>query len=220
MKKIVTIKQVYNDNELLEENKREIKVYEYKELTESAQEKAWEEMEQDKINNDIGNDQFKMLLDDDIECLFPKSNLKYEYSLNSCQGDGFNLYGDLNLYDMLDKIQDKFNLKELKYLNWLFSEITDTYSLEENFHYTYCICDRQNVLEDALTTMELDCYRDIKYDVITKFESLTKEYLCNLCKHYEDLGYKEIYELSDDDIECYIANGIMFYENGNIYSFC
>ena len=127
MRKIVNIKQIYDDNELLEENKREIKVYEYKELTEAAQKKAREEMEQDKINSDIGNDQFKMILDDNIECLFPKSNLKYEYSLNSCQGDGFNLYGDLNLYDMLDKIQDKFNLKELKYLNWLFSEITDIY---------------------------------------------------------------------------------------------
>lgn len=100
MRKIVNIKQIYDDNELLEENKREIKVYEYKELTESARKKAREEMEQDKINSDIGNDQFKILLDDNIECLFPKSNLKYEYSLNSCQGDGFNLYGEVRYINM------------------------------------------------------------------------------------------------------------------------
>lgn len=225
MKKIVNIREEYNysndDNTFIKsnENKVETLIYEYSELTEVAQKNARIEMEQDKINSDIGSICFNDFLDYVLKEKFPKSDIKYQYSLNSCQGDGLNLYGELNLYDILDKIQDKFDLKELKYLNWLFSTITDTYNLEENCHYNYCICDRQNVLEDIVVTMQLDCYRDIKYEVIEKFEELTKEYLYKLCKDYENIGYEEIYNLNDGDIEYYIENGIMFYEDGNIYSY-
>ena len=39
--------------------------------------------------------------------LFPNSNLKVEYSLNYCQGDGLNIYGELNIKDILKYLDFK-----------------------------------------------------------------------------------------------------------------
>lgn len=65
--------------------------------------------------------------------------------------------------------------------------------------------------------MEFNCYRNIKYDIIEKFEKLSSKYLYELCKKYERIGYKEFYELSNENIEDYESNGLVFNENGTIY---
>lgn len=217
MNKIINIKQIYNsDNKLIEEYKTEKNVYEYKELSDKAKEKAKDIMYGVKINDDLYNELFKEDLDYQLKELFPNSDIKYQYSLCNCQGDGFNLYGELNLYDVLNKIKDNFTDKELKFINWVLKDIADKYKLASNHRYCYCICDRANVLEDATSWMEMYCYKNINYDTVEKFEHYVSAYLCELCNKFEKEGYDFLYELNDGDIEYYEANGFMFYEDGTM----
>ena len=217
MNKIINIEQIYNnDNKLIREYKTEKNVYEYNELSDKAKEKAKNIMYIDKINDDIYNELFKEYLDEQLEELFPNSDIKYQYSLNNCQGDGFNLYGELNLYDVLDKIKDNFTDKELKFINWVLKDIADTYKLECNNRYEYCICDKANVLENATNWMEMYWYKNIDYKTVEKFESYVSEYLCKLCSKFEKEGYDFLYEFNDGDIECYEDNGYMFYQDGTM----
>ena len=217
MNKIINIEQIYNnDNKLIREYKTEKNVYEYNELSDKAKEKAKNLMYDDKISDYFYNDLFEQDLDYQLKELFPNSDIKYQYSLNYCQGDGFNLYGELNLYDVLDKVKDNFTDKELKFINWVLKDIADTYKLESNYRYEYCICDRANVLENATNWMEMYCYKNIDYKTIEKFEYYVSEYLCKLCSEFEKEGYDFLYEFNDGDIECYEANGYMFYQDGTM----
>lgn len=220
MKKIIKTETIIDmdTNKIVSDNKIEKTVYYYSELiSEDTKKKAKEEMLHCKVNDEFYNYDFQDFLNDNINQIFPNSNIKYQYSLCYCQGDGFNLYGELNLWDIWDKIKNKFNDKEIKFIEWTLSHIDCTYKLEENRRYDYCICDNQNVLEDITSYMELNCYRNIKYDIIEKFEKLTSKYLYELCKEYEKMGYKELYELSDTNIEDYECNGLVFNEDGTIY---
>lgn len=53
---------------------------------------------------------------------FPKSDLKVQYSLSYCQGDGFNIYGTIRLDEIFEKIQDHFSEKEIRFFKWAFRE--------------------------------------------------------------------------------------------------
>ena len=217
MNKIINIEQIYNsDNKLIREYKTEKNVYEYKELSDKAKEKAKDIMYDVKINDDTYNELFKEDLDYQLKELFPNSDIKYQYSLCNCQGDGFNLYGELNLYDVLNKIKNNFTDKELKFINWVLKDIADTYKLASNHNYCYCICDRANVLEDARSWMEMYCYKNINYVTVEKFEHYVSAYLCELCSKFEREGYDFLYEFNDGDIECFEYNGYMFYEDGTM----
>ena len=80
----------------------EYKVYTFAELSESAKEKVrqWYLEGQEPY---IFSEDCEMWLSE----RFRNSELKVQYSLGYCQGDGLNIYGTLNLYDMYEQIQEK-----------------------------------------------------------------------------------------------------------------
>lgn len=113
---------------------------------------------------------FSEMYQERLDELFPKSILKVQYSLNYCQGDGLNIYGTVYLTEILENIKDAFSEKELKYLQWVFKEFDVGYTMDENRHYCYCICDRNEYTEDVWSDMEYNCIRGIKEKVLEKFD--------------------------------------------------
>ena len=73
--------------------------YSYNELNERAKAKVKEWYLNDTIRCDIFHDDIMMFLHDE----FPSSSLRINFSLYYCQGDGFNIEGELDLCDFLPK---------------------------------------------------------------------------------------------------------------------
>lgn len=193
---------------------REYMVYEYKELNEEAREtvKRWYlEGQEAEIFTENCLERLKEL--------FPNSELQVEFSLNYCQGDGFNIYGKIYLDEVLEKIADKFTAKELKFFEWVFNLYGSTYEMEANRHYCYCICSRNDFAEDIISNMEYDNMRSIPMETLEKFNRLVGEYLDNLCKEFENEGYDYFYEISDEDLrDACEANEWVFTADGEFFA--
>lgn len=193
---------------------RAYEVYEYKELCEEAKEKVKEwylEGQEACIFTESCVEYLKEL--------FPNSELEVEYSLNYCQGDGFNIYGTIYLDEVLEKIADKFTAKELKFFRWIFNLYGSSYKMESNRHYCYCICSRNDFTEDILDWLEQDGMRGIPTETLRKFNKLVGEYLDDLCKEFEKNGYEYFYEVSDEDLrETCEANEWTFTAEGKLFA--
>ena len=150
--------------------------------------------------------------------LFPNSDLKVEYSLNYCQGDGLNIYGDLDLMDIYEKIKGIFTEKEQKFFRWCLSEYSYNFKMNRNNRYCYCICDRWDYSEGIIDDMEYADLRNIRYDLLEKFSKECADYLCDLCSRFEQDGYSWFYEPTDEEIsEDLSANDFEFLEDGTIF---
>ena len=192
---------------------KEYKVYEYKELCEEARTKVkqWylEEREADIFTENCL---------EHLKELLPNSELKVEYSLSYCQGDGFNIYGIIYLDEVLEKIADKFTAKELKFFKWIFNRYGSTFKMESNRHYCYCICSRNDFSEDIISDMEYEQMRRIPTATLEKFNKMVGEYLDNLCREFEENGYDYFYEISDEDLkEVCEANEWTFIVDGKFF---
>lgn len=189
-------------------------VYRFSELSESAKERFREWF----LEHIRYADDFTDMCEENLSQIFPKSDLKVQYSLGYCQGDGLNIYGDLNLEDIFDKIKDDFTDKEQKFFRHIFSEFSYRYKMESNNHYCYCICDRYDYSEDITWDMEYANYRNIRYDLLEKFNQLARDYMSELCGIFEDSGYKYFYEVSDEELEDFAeCNDYEFTDDGNIF---
>ena len=74
--------------------------YSYEELNEDAKAKVKQWYLEDPIRNENFYEDVKNYLKEN----FPRSELEVTYSLGYCQGDGLNIYGKVNLYDFLEKL--------------------------------------------------------------------------------------------------------------------
>ena len=72
------------------------KVYEYMELSDDAKENA----KQWYLNDDPRSYELTDIFMEDIHQIFPNSKLEVQWSLSSCQGDGVNIYGSVDLHDI------------------------------------------------------------------------------------------------------------------------
>ena len=196
---------------------REFNVYNFNELSKEAKERVrswyleWQSSELGYIFEDDCMERLKEL--------FPDSDLKIQYSLNSCQGDGFNIYGEICLDELLEKIAEKFTEKELKFFKWAFSEYGTSYKMASNNYYCYCICSRNDFMEDIFYEMD-DCYsRNIPKKTMEKFNKIAGKYLDNLCGEFEKDGYDWFYKISDKDLQEYCeCNSYEFMEDGKLYT--
>ena len=189
-------------------------VYEYKELNAEAREKVreWYLKGQEACI-------FTDMCVENLKSMFPNSELDVEYSLNYCQGDGFNIYGTIYLDEVLEKIADKFTAKELKFFEWAFNRYGSTFKMEANRHYCYCICSGNDFSEDILSDMEDDQIRGIPTATLEKFSKLVGEYLDGLCGDFEKEGYSYFYEISDEDLrEVCEDNDWTFTEDGEFFA--
>lgn len=203
-------------------------VYNYNELSEEAKEKAKEWYLDDVTRTDV----FESTYTDDLRYLFSGSDLKMQFSLSYCQGDGLNIYGELDLVNIFTAIRNK------EYCGDTFKKFWDYMTEEEqktieaymkkcgryidlpynNGHYSYCVADRTDFAEEWIDTLEYYRYKNIKVDTIRKMEKLVIDMFTELAKQYEEYGYKFFYEVEDEEMEeiCE-ANGWEFLEDGSYY---
>ena len=87
-----------------------------------------------------------------------------------------------------------------------------------NNHYCYCNAFLHKFTEDVF--YELDYYRmkNIKKDILDKFDTEARYYIGHICKEFENDGYDYFYEVSNKELEDWAdANEYEFTEDGNIY---
>ena len=96
---------------IMKEIVKKINIYQFEELTEKAQEKVkdWYLEGQDA-------ETLSEILEEELSMLFPNSQLKVQYSLGYCQGDGVNIYGEVSLTDVFE-FANKNQLNKAKYPN-------------------------------------------------------------------------------------------------------
>lgn len=199
-------------------------VYKYNELSKVAKEKVKQWYLEGRESFFFTED-----CEQDLENLFGKNNLKVQYSLGYCQGDGFNIYGDIdaeNIFNCLDNHNGGTQLK--KYENALtdkekrtilkYAEECGTIKLPYNNHYCYSLACRIDIVNEWLYDLENACYKNIDVEVLEKFEGLVRGIFGKLCKNYEEQGYDYFYEISDEELEdtCE-ANEYEFLEDGTIF---
>lgn len=205
----------------------EYKVYKYNELTDEAKEKAkqWYLDGQSDLSFIFTED-----CEMDLENLFGKNDLEVEYSLGYCQGDGFNIYGEINaenIFDCLEKHNGGTQLKEFENLLTdkekrtilCYQKECNNIKLPQNGRYGYCMADYIDIVDDWTYDLEeYSCFSNINKDVLEKFEYMVKEMFGKLCKDYEEAGYKFFYEINDEDMEDVCdANDYEFLVDGTFY---
>ena len=197
-------------------------VFTFDELSDQAKETA-----KDHVRDDIlhwrgeDNSIFTEDCENAIAELFPNSSLNVQYSLNSCQGDGFNTYGKLKANDLLNvdlslyplngssikPLSDKDAIKAV-------CDKADLYDidLEENRHYCYSLADRIEVVPSYEAELTDD---DVK--LLNELEQFARAVMGRINHQFEDDGYKWFYEVTDEDIADEIAmRDYEFTEDGEI----
>lgn len=205
---------------------KHVKVYSFSELSEEAKEEAkrW------YLNDETHCEDLTLDFESDIGCVFPNSDLNVQWALNSCQGDGVNIYGSVNLDDILtlpgsgrapefDWSQGYLSEKEIRTIRSYMAAYKDSVDIPMNKSYAYCIADRIDLAEDFRYELEDMGFRDIKIEVLEKAEKLVKQIFHQLCMQFEKAGYKHLYEISDEEMEenCN-ANEYYFYEDGSWFN--
>lgn len=208
----------------------EYNVYKYNELSEEAKEsvKEWYLENQEPYF-------FTEMCKEDLYNLFGRNNLDVQYSLASCQGDGFNIYGKIDAKSIINCLDNHCGGAEFKeFENVLtekekktilaYAEECDKVKLPMNNHYCYSLADYIDIVEDWESALEdINNYEytwdDINTEVLKKFEKLVREMFGKLCRTYEKWGYDYFYEISEEDLEeACEANGWEFLENGMIFN--
>ena len=207
---------------------REYKVYNFSELSEDAKEKV----KQWYLDDDFRPCEFENIYTEDLRYLFNNSDLKLQFSLSYCQGDGLNIYGKLDLMDVFTAIRDTEHSGDLfEQYKDLFSEheqkTIEAYmevcgrevELPYNRHYCYCIDDRVDFADDWIESLEYCRYKNIQIDTIRKMEKLVGRMFENLSGTYEKYGYDYFYNADDEVVneECE-ANGWRFLEDGTFFA--
>lgn len=203
-----------------------IRVFEYTELNEAAKERA-KEWYLDDYNR---TEDFHEIITEDLKNLFPNSDLKVCFSLASCQGDGLNVYGTIDLLDFLsiDKnigssVFSSYTDKELRRLKFYFQYFNE-YTFERNNRYCYSckFIDKKyedETVNDFCNELRENGIRCIDVHLIDKFFSELLEWFSDYDSDMEKAGYDYLYHIDDEDMEdiC-TANEWMFLESGEFYA--
>ena len=207
---------------------REYKVYNFSELSEDAKEKV----KQWYLDDDFRPCEFENIYTEDLRYLFNNSDLKLQFSLSYCQGDGLNIYGKLDLMDVFTAIRDTehsgdlfeqykdlFSKHEQKTIEAYMEVCGREVELPYNRHYCYCIDDRVDFADDWIESLEYCRYKNIQIDTIIKMEKLVGRMFENLSATYEKYGYDYFYNADDEVVnETCEANGWRFLEDGTFFA--
>lgn len=203
----------------------EYKVYKFNELSAEAKEKVkqWylEGQEPYIFTDDVMEDLYN---------LFGDNDLKVQYDLGYCQGDGFNIYGKVdteNIFKCLEehrageqlaKFENMLTDKEKKTILHYANEVGKI-ELPINNRYCYCIANYIDIADDWEYQLEnYSGYKNINKEALEKLESLVKGIFTTLCKSYEKQGYEYFYEIDEETLdELCEANGYEFLANGKIF---
>ena len=162
---------------------KEYKVYRYNELSKEAKENVnrW------YLETYHTTEDFSMMVRDTLDDVYKLENLDFQYSLNCCQGDGFNLYGKIEFLDILERIKDKLEESEIEYLKKA-DDIADFYEFDllENDRYSFCRAFEMDIYDYMIDCFENEIEENeidfiINKDILKKFDKLAKEYFENIC---------------------------------------
>lgn len=204
---------------------KKFNVYQYSELSDEAKAKvrSW------YIDYTLRSEELTFQIDQDLKNLFPNSELKVEWSLSYCQGDGVNVYGDLCFMDLVNMVQNHlcgddykafenfFSPKEIKTAKF-YSEYCGDVKLPYNLMgYAYCYVSQIDLEADF--TYEMSHFRNINLDLLGKMETYVKRVIRKYCLDCEETGYKYLYEPDEEEIEesCEV-NEWEFLEDGTFYA--
>lgn len=199
-----------------------INVYEYDELGEAAKEKVRNWLLRDEIRAELLHENILYQLNEGFKSDF----LQVQFDLNCCQGDGVNIYGNVNATNIfhavdnipqLDKYKGYFTGKEIKTILH-YSTQCNNIEIPKNHRYCYCMANRIDFAYDWLNELTYNNYNNINAHYIYKFEEFTKDVFATLCKYYEELGYKYLYEIDEEEVlEICDSNKYYFTKEGNLY---
>lgn len=203
----------------------EYELYKYEELNSEAKEKA--------KRNYLDNLEPALFTDEvetDLKTVFPNSNLKVQYSLNYCQGDGLSVYGSLDFEDIFNIFKgndypvliegiDPFTEKEIKTLRFYANE-KGALNIDCDCRYPFFRDWCYNFADDWIETFECNGFSFIRTELIYRFEKAIKTIMRRYCKKWEDAGYKFFYEIDDESMEEmsndggleYLADGTLYVE--------
>ena len=206
-------------------------VYSYNELSDKAKEKV----KQDYLDDPVRNDLFYEDCMETIYNLFPQSDLKIQYSLSSCQGDGFNTYGTLDVFNLINLMRnreklpisllneiekdiDAFTNEELEMISQYYNYYCSSIKIPYNTHYCYSQSDYIDFADDWKDQLE-NAEMEYNENVIIKFEDFVKNFFSELNSMFEKDGYEFLYNVSEEEIEDWCeANEYMFLKNGIIFN--
>ena len=186
-----------------------IQIYNFNELSQEAKETA--------INNFRGEGEvFLDFFNDDCVQIINergfKGNIKLQYSLSNCQGDGLSFGCDYFDSQKLHKIfTEVLGTGKDKTIETI---LNNSYFKLNGNSGRYCyanIGDLEYIFDDNINAPNIE-------EVVGKVEAKLVEIYLNLCKELEKMGYDEIeYQYSDE----FIANELIelefeFTENGKI----
>lgn len=206
---------------------KEYKVYKFNELDKEAKEKVkqWYLDGQCDLSFIFTED-----CKEDLHCLFGENGLDVQYSLGYCQGDGFNIYGTIEAWKIIDCLEKHNGGTQLKeFENVLtdkekktilhYAKLCDDIKLEYNNRYCYSLADYIDIKNDWEYDLEYyHNYSNINKEVLEKFENMVREIFSTLCNSYEKQGYEFFYEIDDETLEdnCeaneweFLADGTLF----------
>ena len=206
-------------------------VYNYNELSDEAKEKV----KQDYLDNPVRNDIFYEDCTETIYDLFPQSDLKIQYSLSSCQGDGFNTYGTLDVFNLINLMRNKeklpfsllnkiekdidiFTSEELDLLSQYYNYYCSSIKIPHNFRYCYSQADYINFADDWAEELE-NAEMEYNDNLIIKFENFVRKFFSELNNMFEEEGYDFLYNVSDEEIKDWCeANEYTFLKNGTLFN--
>lgn len=187
--------------------------YSFNELPEAVQ----NEVLQTAIDADadIYNDIFYNDTIEELSRLFKNSDLKIEYDFSCRQGSGLNIYGALDIKDIIEYIPD-LSVKERRALAFYGSEY-GAIKLSYNNHYTYSrkFIDFKYLADDIIETLKYDDIRGIREDLIVKMCNYAEDYLTDLERELYSAGESYILPDEAEALERYDNfNGVYFTESG------
>ena len=200
--------------------KYEIEGYTASEILEQFPE-AFDKIKQFYLDNFCTPEFFSFDVLQDLEIMFPNSDFNLNYSLSNCQGDGFNIEGDCNLYDFVN-VWNATEKEKRTMIFYIDRCGTTSYSFYKNRHYSYSCKDLdRKYIDDDINELVEDLkmwdIRGIKTDLISRFYNDLINHFAQLDKQYEKLGYNFFYEADNSDvIETCEANNYYFTKEGKL----
>lgn len=197
-------------------------VYSYSELSDEAKEKA----KKDYLNDYCRSEALTNLYMEDLKNIFPNSDLKIQWSLNGCQGDGVNIYGDLNINDVFNLpnvtdmkwIGDELTEKEIRTMKFYMNEYQEDTILPMNRNYYYCCANYINLTDNFYSALENSGIRNINEDVLCKIEGIIRKVIKELCNRYDIMGEDYLYNISDEEMEeTSEANDWKYFKDGSFF---
>lgn len=168
------------------------------------------------------------------KCPFATCNISFEVKdnkmLSYCQGDGLNVYGTLNLKDVLYNLsitpltsfkpEDSFTEKEKRTLCCYAKECGWEITLPQNYRYAYCMVDRIDLAEEweYILTEITPPFKNLNKKLMKRFQQYIVDLFTKFCAELEAAGYQFFYSIDDESMENVCkTNEWEFLEDGTLF---